>query len=71
MAGTKTKGTLAACACPWCNKANDFRGLEDYGMEQGNVLQCDHCKKNFKISRVQPVTMIWLEQFTGRGNLYQ
>ncbi len=51
--------------------ANDFRGLEDYGVEQGNVLECDHCKKNFKIARKQPVTMIWLERTNERGNLYQ
>jgi len=68
---SQTKGTIAACSCPWCGTANDFRGVEDYGLEAGNVLTCDSCKKNFKIARVQPVTMIWLERYAGRGNLHQ
>jgi uncharacterized protein YbaR (Trm112 family) len=67
----QTKGTISACACPWCKKPNDFRGVEDYGLEQGNVLSCDFCKKNFQIARVQPVTMIWLERTNNRGNLHQ
>lgn len=56
----QTRGTIAACACPWCGKANDFRDIEDYGVEQGNVLACDHCGKNFEIKRVQQTKLIWL-----------
>ncbi len=66
----QTKGTVAACACPWCKKANDFRGVEDYGLEPGNVITCDHCGKNFKLARVQRVTLIWLERTTDVGNLH-
>jgi hypothetical protein len=65
----QTTGPLNACACPWCRKANDFRGLEDYGVEPGNILACDHCGKNFEVMRVQPVTMVWLAPTTARGNL--
>lgn len=64
----QTRGTIDSCACPWCSKPNDFRGLEDYGVEQGNILQCDHCKNNFEIKRVLPTTLIWLGR-AGRGNL--
>lgn len=64
----QTRGTIAACACPWCGKANDFRDMEDYGVEPGNVLACDHCGKNFEIKRVQPTKLIWLGR-AGRGNL--
>ena len=71
MPGTQTKGYVHSCACPWCRKPNDFRDLDDYGLEPGNVLSCDHCKKNFKIKALRPVTVITLEQFQGRGNLYQ
>jgi hypothetical protein len=67
----QTRGTVDSCACPWCGNPNDFRGLEDYGVEAGNVITCDHCKRNMKIERVRPVTMIWLSRYTGRGNLNQ
>lgn len=56
-----TKGTVAACACPWCGKANDFRDMEDFGVEVGNVLECDHCKRKFQIAAVQKTTVIQLK----------
>lgn len=68
---SQTKGTINACACPWCKSPNDFRGIEDYGLEVGNVFSCDSCKKNFKISAVQPVTIIRLERTSDRGNLFK
>jgi uncharacterized protein YbaR (Trm112 family) len=67
----QTKGPLHAVPCPWCRKSNDFRSVEDYALGQGNVLSCDHCKRNFEIKNVQKVTMIWLAQTSQRGNLYQ
>lgn len=65
-----TKGTIEATACPWCRKPNDFRSVEDYGLEKGNVLTCDHCKRNFKIKNVRKMTVIYLEPYSGRGNLH-
>lgn len=71
MGQKQTRGTVNSTPCPWCHKPNDFRGVEDYGLEPGNVLSCDHCSKNFIIKRVQPVTMVWLAPYSGRGNLYK
>jgi len=62
MTGSQTKGTVASCACPWCLKPNDFRDVEDIGVEAGNTFTCDHCKKIFMIAKVQPVKMIWLKR---------
>lgn len=67
----QTRGTVASCACPWCKKPNDFRGVEDYGLEPGNVLSCDHCRRNFKITKVEKMTVIQLAPTHDRGNLYQ
>lgn len=71
MPPKQSKGTVAATACPWCKKPQDFRGVEDYGLEPGNVFKCDHCKRNFKLVRVQKVTMLWLAPTTDRGNLHE
>ncbi len=60
MAAKQTRGTVEACACPWCKKPNDFRGCEDYAIEKFQDFKCDHCGRIFYIARVQPVTMIWL-----------
>jgi len=67
----QTKGPVHSCPCPWCRKPNDFRGLEDYGLEPGNIASCDHCKKNFKIKSVQKVTFLRLAPTNERGNLFQ
>jgi hypothetical protein len=60
-----TRGTVEATACPWCKKPNDFRGLDDYGVEPGNILKCDHCTRSFEIVRVQSVKMLWLKPSRG------
>lgn len=57
---SQTRGTVAACACPWCRKANDFRGLEEYGLERGCILTCDHCDKHFSVVDIRPVTVLRL-----------
>lgn len=64
-----TRGTIASCACPWCKKPNNFRDVEDYALEAGNILECDYCHKNFKIQRVRMVTEIVLSPTRERGNL--
>ena len=64
-----TRGTVAATPCPWCGKANDFRGMEDYGIEPGNICSCDHCGRNFVVAKKQPVTMLWLKRTNAKGNL--
>ena len=66
---SQTKGPIHAVACPWCRKPNDFRTVEDYGLETGNVLTCDHCKRNFEIKNIQKTTTIWLAPTNSRGNL--
>ena len=56
-----TRGTVDACACPWCRKANSFKNVEDYALEQYQDFKCDYCGRVYYIARVQPVTMIWLK----------
>ena len=58
----QTRGTVEATACPWCKRTNDFRGVEDYGLEPGNAFTCDHCHRTYEVVRVQPVTMVWLRR---------
>ena len=74
MAGKKnpniSRGTMAATACPWCRTPQDFRDLEDYGMEKGNILTCDKCDKNYKIKALRTVKVVYLERTTEKGNLY-
>jgi hypothetical protein len=74
-AAPQTKGTLDACACPWCKKVHSLRGFEDYavmhGMERDSVFQCatddkgPGCQRYFRVVRIQPVTLIWLERYSG------
>ena len=58
-------GTVEATACPWCGKANNFKGVEDYCLEEGNTFTCDHCKRIFQVARVKPVTLVYLKRFHG------
>ena len=62
MPKQQTKGTIKACACPWCHKPNDFTDVKDYGLEPGNTFTCDHCQRKFRLVRKQPVTMLWLQR---------
>lgn len=64
-----TRGTIDSCACPWCKKPINFRDVEDYALEPGNILECDHCRKNFSIQRVRTITEIVLSPTRRRGNL--
>ncbi len=61
MAGKRTRGTLDACACPWCGKANDFRDALEL-VEVGNSFKCDECGRQFTIAATRPVTNIWLRR---------
>ena len=29
-----TRGTIHACACPWCKKVHSFAGMEDYAIQE-------------------------------------
>lgn len=62
-----TKGTLERTACPWCGQPQNFKDVEDYGVEVGAVLQCEKCQQRFEIKRVQPVTVLWLGRYQGSG----
>jgi hypothetical protein len=64
-----TKGAIHAVPCPYCGHKNDFRKFmgtsEDwgtFGLEAGNTVDCDRCKRISKIKRVAKVTLITLEQ---------
>lgn len=64
-----TRGTIESCACPWCRKPNNFRDVQDYALEAGNILECDHCHKNFQIQRARQIVEIVLSPTTKKGNL--
>jgi hypothetical protein len=57
-----TRGTQKSVACPHCGRANDFRGLHDYGMEVGASFKCDHCDRLMELVKVEPVTVLYLRQ---------
>ena len=62
MADSKaqTRGTVESTACPWCKQPNDFREVEDYGLESGNTFKCDHCHRSYEVVRLKPVTMVYI-----------
>ena len=60
-----TRGTVKAVPCPYCKRPNDLRGLEDYGLDTGNVFKCDHCGRHVQIAKLQPVTLVWCRKFSG------
>lgn len=64
-------GPLHAVPCPHCAQPNDCRGLAPvgetggwgaYGLEPGTTLSCDHCKRPFRITGVQTVTVVSVRQ---------
>lgn len=65
-------GKVYAVPCPWedCRKPNDFRTVEDYGLEPGAIFSCDHCKRKMKIMRVEPTTLVSVTPTQERGNLH-
>ena len=65
MPEKQTRGTVDGTACPWCGKANNFKGVEDYCLEEGNTFNCDHCKRVYQIARVKPVTLVYLKRYHG------
>lgn len=73
MSATKqSRGTVDSAPCPWCKKPQSFKGVADYGVVERDICyQCVNdkngkgCGRHYVIARVQPVTLIWLEQFTG------
>jgi hypothetical protein len=67
----RTKGAIHRVPCPHCGRPNDCRGLQPkdgiggwggYGLEQGAKLSCDHCNRLMKITGVQDVTVVTVEQ---------
>lgn len=65
-------GKIYAVPCPWpdCAKPNDFRVVEDYGLENGAIFSCDHCNRNMQIVKVEPTTLISVRRTEERGNLH-
>lgn len=71
MPAAQTRGTINAAPCPWCKLPHSFKGVTDYGLlERDAAYQCKDktgkgCGRYFVIARLEPVTLVWLERFTG------
>ncbi len=61
-----TKGTINKCPCPWCGDPQNFKDVEDYGVEVGAVHQCERCNRHYEIKRVEPVTVLFLAPYLGK-----
>jgi hypothetical protein len=64
--------------CPWCQKPNDFRVLADnadkaggisgwgsQGLENGAIVDCDHCGKFAKVIGIETVQVVKLTPVNG------
>lgn len=71
-----TRGTVDALPCPWCRRPNDMTeevqqegwggGMKADVLQPDNLYNCDHCKRLFKVDRIQNVMLLWAKPVAGR-----
>lgn len=62
-----TRGTIDAVPCPHCGKPQDFRTLAEQSlMDTGHQCSCDDCGYMMEITRIAPVTLVYVRQISGR-----
>ncbi len=56
-------GPLYAVPCSWCGQKNDLREInEQFPLEVGVGVECDHCQKISTVSRIDRAPRIGLKQ---------
>lgn len=61
------EGEIHAVPCPWCNRRNDLRGIQEWlfnGMtgepmaKQDLTYSCDGCKGRVEVTRIQRTIVV-------------
>lgn len=63
-------GPVSKVPCPWCGQSNDFREMGGFagedsmlvGLEDGAVVDCDHCKNRSIVVKIDRRPRVILRQ---------